>query len=38
MDLDFPGRNAPTRATILHFLNQYRETGSVQDKNQGHSG
>ena len=35
---DFPGRNAPTRATILRILNKFRETGSVQDKNQGHSG
>ena len=34
-DRDFPGRNAPTRATILRLLNKFRETGSV---NKGHSG
>ena len=32
---DFPGRNAPTRVTILRLLNKFRETGSV---NKGHSG
>ena len=35
---DFPARNAPTRVTILHLLNKFRETGSIQDKNKGHSG
>ena len=35
---DFPGRNAPTRVTILRLLDKFRETGSVQDKNKGHSG
>ena len=34
---DFPGRNAPTRVTILRLLNKFRETGSIQDKNKGHS-
>ena len=35
---DFPGRSAPTRVTILRLLNKFRETGSIQDKNKGHSG
>ena len=35
---DFPGRNAPTRVTILRLLDKFRETGSVQNKNKGHSG
>ena len=35
---DFPSRNAPTRATILHLLNKFWETGSVHDKNKGQSG
>ena len=34
---DFPGRNAPTRVTILRLLNKFRETGNIQDKNKGHS-
>lgn len=35
---DFPGRNAPTRVTILRLLDKFRETGGVQDKKKGHSG
>ena len=35
---DFPIRNAPTRATILHLLNKFWETESVHDKNKGQSG
>ena len=35
---DFPGRNAPPRVTILRLLNKFREAGSVQDMNKGHSG
>ena len=35
---DFPGRNAPTRVSILCLLNKFRETGMVQEKNKGHSG
>ena len=34
----FPGRNAPTRVTVLYLLNTFKETGSVQDKNKGYSG
>ena len=35
---DFPGRNAPTRVTILRLLDEFRETKSVENKNKGHSG
>ena len=35
---DFPVRNPPSKLTIRHFLEKFRETGSVRDKNKGHSG
>ena len=35
---DFPDRNAATIVTILCLLNKFREIGSAQDKNKGHSG
>jgi hypothetical protein len=35
---DFPGRNPPSKVTIRRFLEKFRETGSVGDKNKGHSG
>ena len=35
---DFPGRNAPSRLTVRRLLDKFRETGSVGDKNKGHSG
>ena len=35
---DFPGRNPPSKLTIRHLLEKFRETGSVGDKNKGHSG
>ena len=35
---DFPGRNHPSKLTIRRLLEKVRETGSVGDKNKGHSG
>jgi hypothetical protein len=37
---DFPGRNPPSKLTIIirPLLEKFRETGSVGDKNKGHSG
>jgi len=27
---DYPGRNAPTRLTIKHLVDKFKETGSIQ--------
>jgi hypothetical protein len=35
---DIPGRNPPIKFTIRRLLEKFRETGSVGDKNKGHSG
>ncbi|KAK8376341.1 hypothetical protein O3P69_009765 [Scylla paramamosain] len=35
---DFPGRNAPTRLTIKRFLDNFRETGGIQDNIEGRNG